>query len=107
MTAQEIIGRAVNRLVAAAQPSKIILFGSHARGDARADSDIDLLVIEPDVTSTTREMARLREAVGWMGVPIDILVYSEAEVAERSGWCTSPVYWAVREGRVLYDAANG
>jgi uncharacterized protein len=31
-------------------------------------------------------------------------VYSEADFELRKNWCTTPVYWAVREGKVLYDS---
>lgn len=104
MAPQDIINLAVQRLIATAHPSKVILFGSRARGDATDESDLDLLVIEPKVENRGLEMVRLRNAVGPVGMGVDILVYSEEEVAERSEWCTSPVYWALREGKVLYDA---
>ena len=35
------------RIVKTSDPDKVILFGSHARGDASPDSDLDLLVIAP------------------------------------------------------------
>lgn len=44
------------------QPVKVILFGSQARGDAKRDSDIDLLVVVPDVNPSTR---RLISDVAW------------------------------------------
>jgi predicted nucleotidyltransferase len=95
---------AVQRIVAAAQPSRVILFGSYGRGDAAEDSDLDLIVIERHVEDRGEEMVRLRGAVGNIGTDVDVLVYSEAELEERRDWCTSPIYWALREGRTLYDA---
>ncbi len=56
----EQIANAVKRIAEAAQPEQILLFGSHARGDARDDSDLDLLVIESEVTDRAAEMVRLR-----------------------------------------------
>ena len=104
MIDEHILQQAVKRIVAAAQPSRVILFGSHGRGDAAAGSDLDLLVIKPQVLDKYAEMIRLHEAVGSIGVGVDLLVYSEAEIEERRDWCTSPVYWALREGRTVYVA---
>ncbi len=104
MIDEQTLQEVVKRIVAAAQPSRVILFGSHGRGDADAGSDLDLMVIEPQVVDKYREMIRLRKAVGHIGVGVDVLVYSEAEMEERRDWCTSPIYWALREGRMLYAA---
>jgi predicted nucleotidyltransferase len=105
MVDERVLQQAVKRIVAAARPSRVILFGSHGRGDADAGSDLDLMVIKPQVPDRYAEMIRLHEAVGGIGVGVDVLVYSEAEVEKRRDWCTSPVYWALREGKVLYEAA--
>jgi hypothetical protein len=48
-------------------------------------------------------MLRLQEAIGWIGVDVDVLVYSEAEFEQRRNWCSTPVYWALREGKVVYE----
>jgi predicted nucleotidyltransferase len=104
MIDEHILQQAVKRIVAAAQPSRVILFGSHGRGDADAGSDVDLMVIKAQVPDKYAEMIRLHEAVGGIGVGVDVLVYSEAEIEERRDWCTSPIYWALREGRTLYVA---
>lgn len=95
---------AVHRIVAVVRPSRVILFGSYGRGDADAGSDLDLIVIKPQVVDKYTEMIRLHAAVGGIGVGVDVLVYSEAEIEERRHWCTSPIYWALREGRTLYVA---
>lgn len=89
-------------------PLKVILFGSYARGDANDASDLDLLVVEADIADFTQECLRLREAVDELdlGVGVDLLIYPEAEFERRRDWCSTPVYWAIREGKVLYDAAT-
>jgi predicted nucleotidyltransferase len=104
MVSEQKIQSAIKRIVQVAKPSKVILFGSYATGKSHEDSDLDLLVIEPEVSDRLEEMVRLRTAIGAVGTGVDVLVYSEAEVEERADWCTSPIYWALREGRVLYEA---
>lgn len=102
MLNEQTLQQAVDRIVAAAQPSRVIVFGSYGRGDATEDSDLDLMVIAPEVEDKYAEMIRLQRVVGRVGTGVDLLVYSEAEVEERRDWCTSPVYWALREGKTMY-----
>jgi predicted nucleotidyltransferase len=93
---------AVRLLAEAARPDRIILFGSHARGDADAGSDIDLLVVEPEVADRAREMVRLRRVLRPLRVPVDLLVYSRDEVERWGRQPGTALYWALKEGRVVY-----
>lgn len=103
MLPSETIRSAVERIVAAANPTKVILFGSYAREEATEDSDLDLMVVEPRVDNRIEEMARLRDAVGLFDIGVDVLVYSEQEFDERRQWLSSVVRWAVEEGNVIYE----
>lgn len=103
-TNDTLIAEAGRRLAAAAPGARVILFGSRARGEERADSDLDLLVIEPEVKSRRAEFVRLREALGDLGVPIDLVVLS-AEYADRRAQVRGTmVNEAMRGGRVLVGA---
>lgn len=106
MTLTETIDLAVQRVVAAARPTKVILFGSQAGGAAGEESDVDLLVVERDVPSKVKEMVRLREAVGSIGLPVDIIVCSEQELEDWGHLPGTVLYWALKEGKVLYEAAR-
>jgi predicted nucleotidyltransferase len=94
--------KAVQTLVETAHPERIILFGSHARGDAQPDSDLDFLVIESEVKDRAKEMVRLRRALRPLRIPVDILVYSTGDVARWGDQPGSALYWALREGKILY-----
>jgi predicted nucleotidyltransferase len=98
---EDDIQEMVRRIVAAADPVKVILMGSHARGTARPGSDVDLLVIEHDPVTQRQEVVRLRRLLRDFQVPIDIVVGQS--FAQRY-WDIpgSVLYPAFREGRVLH-----
>jgi predicted nucleotidyltransferase len=104
MTPAEIIEQAGMQLAAAAPPeSKVILFGSYAHGDARADSDYDFLVIEPTVTSKIKEMVRLRMALDPLRLAADVIVVPRDYVDEWGDVPGTMLHDALREGRVLAE----
>jgi predicted nucleotidyltransferase len=93
----------VRRIVATAHPEKVILFGSRARGDARPDSDIDLLVIADSTEPRYRRPVPLYGVLSDILAPMDILVYTPTEVEEWSEVRQAFVTTAIREGRILYE----
>ena len=94
----------VDRMREAGNPHKIVLFGSRARGDARVDSDIDLLVIEESELPRYRRAARYRRAVVGLFVAKDIVVWSPDEIEEWKEIPNAFITTILREGRVLYEA---
>jgi len=96
MIQSDSITLAVKSLLEAAPGSRVILFGSRARGDARPDSDIDFLVIEPIVTQRRLEMVRLSDVLRDLGIHADVLVVSQSDFAE----------WADEPGTVYHEAAR-
>jgi uncharacterized protein len=89
------------RLAAEAPGARVVLFGSHARGGAAARSDIDVLVIEPEVENTALEAVRLMRAIRDLRLPVEIVVVTEQEAAEWCGVRGSLVHAALAEGRDL------
>ncbi len=91
------------RIRATTTPERIILFGSHVRGDATSDSDLDLLVIVKGVTHPRRESTRIRRALRGLLVPIDVIVATPEQVAQYRDTIGLIYEPALREGRVLYE----
>ena len=102
---QSLIDEIVRRILSVAQPDRIILFGSHARGDARNGSDIDLLVVYGEIGAPDEEMMRLRRELVPLGRSVDVLVVDSSTFEKWSEAPGTTLYWAKREGEVLYDAA--
>ena len=100
---EDLIGDIVRRIVETAQPEKIFLFGSRARGDARPHSDFDVLVIKESSEPSYRRDAPLYVALADLPVEVEVLVYTPEEVAE---WAQGPqafVTTATREGKTVYE----
>lgn len=94
----------VRRIVAVAEPERIILFGSAARGELGPDSDIDLLVVKAGEYRKRELSRRIRESLRELPEAFDVIVATPEEV-ERFGQCFALVYFpALREGRELYAA---
>jgi uncharacterized protein len=95
----------VRRILTVAEPDRVILFGSAASGQMTGDSDIDLLVVEPEPENTRVESIRIRHALGEMGYPLDVIVIASKRFEETKGIIGGIAYPAHRYGRVLYEAA--
>jgi predicted nucleotidyltransferase len=71
VTGQAAIDEIVNRIAAKFSPERIVLFGSHARGDAREGSDLDLMVLFREVDNPRERAAELYEALIDCDLPTD------------------------------------
>ena len=103
----DLLNRMVHAIVDEVDPEQVILFGSRGRGDHRADSDVDLIVVETEPfgpeRSRHREMVRLYHALAGFVVPTDVLVYSHDDVEYWRDSLNHVLARALREGKVLYD----
>lgn len=102
---EKAIKEMVRRIVLQFNPEKIILFGSHARGTAGPDSDIDLLVVMPTKGSKRKTMLDLQTALHDIRIPKDIIVSDPEEFHWRKDIVGTIEWPATHEGKVLYDRA--
>ena len=102
-----LLDQMVRAIVAEVDPEQVILFGSRARGDARENSDVDLIVVECEPFGPERsrhqEMVRIYHALAGFLVPADVLVYSHEDVAYWRDSLNHVLARALREGKVLYE----
>lgn len=102
ITKTKEIQQMVRRIVSRFHPERIILFGSHARGDAGPDSDVDLLIVLPFSGSKREKQLEIRLALQSIKTPKDIVVTTPEEFLWRQeipGTIERP---AAREGKLLY-----
>ena len=105
--AADLLQEIVQKLVSGFHPDKIILFGSYAWGEPKEDSDIDLLVIVPgSEESPIQRAARAHRCLRAIGVPMDLLVKTQAEVDRFSSVYASLEAEILERGKVLYESGN-
>jgi len=100
-----VIAEMVRRVVSVCDPERIILFGSHARGTAGPDSDVDLLVVKPLNGDRRETRLAIRRALSGVGLPKDVVVVTPEEVARYQGSAGTIIRVAMRDGKVLYQRA--
>ena len=99
-----ILADIVKRVVEAAKPDKIVLFGSGARGTMGPDSDLDLLVIKKGKFRYSPLLTKIERRLRGKGAPVDIVLVT-AEDAERYRHTHCLVICpALKEGKVVYDS---
>lgn len=103
---QAKIRQAVQRIVSAVQPERVILFGSFAYGQPGPDSDVDLLVIMESASSAHARSTRVSESLYPRPFPVDIIVRTPAEVAERLALGDCFFGEIMAKGQVLYERSG-
>ena len=99
---QAHIDRLVKRIVAKFHPEQVILFGSHARGEAGPDSDIDFLVVMAVEASAYERGLEVSLALPDLPVPVDVIATTPEDFAWRKDVVGTIEWPAAREGKVVY-----
>ncbi|MBI2340129.1 MAG: nucleotidyltransferase domain-containing protein [Deltaproteobacteria bacterium] len=101
---EKALGEIVKRIVNTAHPSRIILFGSAARGEMGRHSDFDLLIVVPPTVHRRMTAQKIYRNLIGVGMGADIVVVTESDIERyknNSGLVIKP---ALQEGRTLYAA---
>ncbi len=99
-----ILAGIVRRVVEAARPDKIVLFGSGARGTMGPDSDIDLLVIKKGKFSYGHLLTKIERHLRGKGAPVDVVLVTAANAERYRDTPCLVICPALHEGRVVYDS---
>jgi predicted nucleotidyltransferase len=98
-----VLAEILRRVVAVAEPERVIMFGSAARGEMDADSDVDLIVVKGGPVHRGRLAEDIYVSLVGVGQAVDVIVVTPEDV-ERFGKVRHLVLEpALREGRVVYD----
>lgn len=101
---QDVLDELVRRIVGAAHPKRIILFGSAARGTPGPHSDLDFLVIMPDGVHRRETARRINRALLRIGVSTDVVVVTESDVGRFGDDDSLVICPALREGKEIHCA---
>lgn len=99
----ELANVAIQAMATALTPQAIVWFGSAAVGRARADSDLDFLIISPRSAGSRKDiLRRARRAIWTLPAPVDLLVYFPDEIEDRRDMLGGVVGEALRTGVVVH-----
>ena len=99
----DLLEEIVARIRRVGDPHRVVLFGSHAHGAARPDSDLDLLIVEDSNLPRHRRAPRYLRALVGLFPAKDLIVWTPSEIAE---WANVPhafISSILREGVTLYE----
>lgn len=99
---KELLDQVVQRIVSVAKPERIILFGSAARGELTADSDLDFLVVKSGSFKRRALAQEIYMNLFGMGIPVDIVIATPEEIEQYRGRVGGVIGPALQEGREVY-----
>ncbi|HBG06580.1 MAG: DNA polymerase beta [Geobacteraceae bacterium GWC2_58_44] len=99
-----IVQQIIGRILSVVKPTQVLLFGSAARGNMGANSDIDLLVVVPNGVHRRRTTQNIYRNMLGVGFAADIVVVTEDDIESYRNVESSVIHPALTEGRIVYAA---
>lgn len=103
MTQATLLEQVTRTIVERFHPKRIVLFGSHARGDAGTDSDLDVFIEMQTSRRPPERAIEVSAAFGLRTWPLDVVVYTPEEVQRLRGVSGTLLSVIEKEGKVLYE----
>ena len=103
MTQAALLEQVTRTIIERFHPKRIVLFGSHARGDADSDSDLDLFIEMQTSRRPPERAIEVSAAFGLRSWPLDVVVYTPEEVQRLHGVNGTLLSTIEKEGKVLYE----
>ena len=101
----QLILEIIQRIRNVTAPDRIILFGSAALGNMNRDSDIDLLILEPNLKQERQEWLKIRNVLRGLGFPFDVILMTTQRFEDTKEIVGGIAFPANKYGRVIYDAS--
>ena len=92
------------RIVALANPRRVVLFGSAMRGKMKKDSDFDMLVVVGKSVHRRQTAQKIYRGLHGVGVSVDVVVVTEEDLKKYGSQIGTVLKPALTKGRVLYEA---
>lgn len=106
MTNQELIHEIKERIVSSISPEKIILFGSQATGEAKKESDIDLVIIWDTAEPLPRRNLIVRRLFPRRNFSLDVFVFTPKEERDLGEIRGTILYTALKNGKIIYEKSK-
>lgn len=103
MTPATLLEQVTRTIVEQFHPKRIVLFGSHARGNAGPDSDLDVFIEMQTSRRPPERAIEVSAAFGLRPWPLDVVVYTPEEVQRLRGVGGTLLSVIEKEGKVLYE----
>lgn len=100
---EALLKEIVRRILQVADVEKIVLFGSHAYGKPKPESDLDILVIMRTNLSLARRPVPIYQSLRGLLIGKDIVVFTPEEVEEWREVPQAFITSILRKGKILYE----